>query len=342
MLEEVDYLIVGQGLAGSAMAMALIELGASVVVLDREDANSASRVAAGLVTTVAGKGMNLGWKQAEYLPEALAYYLRLEKVSGRKLFYCKELLRLFVSEKERVKFEKKRELLTKWVTDAKVADLERWNGEHGGFVMLQGGWLDTNVYLDLVRGLLGERYRVGEFDSDKLEVNGERVIYSGISAGNVILCQGSRGLTDSNNLFSHVDHRSAKGEILRVKIEGQSQDQIISCNGWMVPVADGEWRVGATYEWDDMEATPTAAGRAEIEKKLKIMTSADYQILDHQAGVRPIMRNSQPYVGTHSEVARVKFFNGLGSKGVITGPSVAKRFAEHLVNGDELDSELCL
>ena len=94
-----DYLIIGQGLAGSAMAMALRELGAEVFVVDSEDANSASRVAAGLVTTLAGKGMNPGWRQAEYLPAALDYYGALESASNERLFHPSEILRLFDSEK---------------------------------------------------------------------------------------------------------------------------------------------------------------------------------------------------------------------------------------------------
>ena len=340
--DVVDYLIVGQGLAGSAMAMALLEQGASVIVLDREDMNSASRVAAGLVTTVAGKGMNLSWRQAEYLPEAMAYYHQLEQSSGQKLFHSQELLRLFDSEKRKVKFENKIEQLEGWVAEANKEDLARWNSEHGGFVMLQGGWLDTNAYLEVVRDILGARYRVDDFSSSDLTHADDGIEYRGVSAKSIILCQGVSGLTESNNLFSHVEHRSANGEILRVKIEGQSQHQIISNNGWMVPVAKDEWRVGATYEWSDMEGETTAEGRAEVEKKLKVMTDRDYQIIDHQAGVRPIMRKSQPYVGAHPDHPRVKFFNGLGSKGVISGPSVAKHFADHLVNGTELDPELTL
>ena len=84
-LREKDFLIIGQGLAGSALALALRENGASVLVVDDASEHGASRVAVGLITTLAGKGMNPAWRQAEYLPEAVTYYRAMEQRHGRKM-----------------------------------------------------------------------------------------------------------------------------------------------------------------------------------------------------------------------------------------------------------------
>ncbi len=338
---EVDFLIIGQGLAGSALAISLIDLGASVLVLDRGDEDSASRVAAGLVTTVAGKGMNVSWGQAEYLSEALAYYRRLEGVSGEVLFHEMETLRLFDDEKQRIKFLKKRDQLEGWVSDACEGDFVGWNAGYGGFLMSGGGRLDTKAYLRVVREMLGESYREGVFTESDIELRDDGVSWSGVSAKRVIFCQGARGLFESG-LFSYLDHRCAKGEILAIEMPGACERRVVNRNGWMIPMGGGTWRVGATYEWEDMSGSLTEGGKGEIEARIRAITDMSYRVVGHTAGVRPIMRNSQPYVGFHPDHSAVGFFNGLGSKGVTTAPSVGMHFARHLVFGSAIDDALAL
>jgi len=155
---KVDYLIIGQGLAGSAMALQLLESGASVLVVDKERQNSASRVAAGLVTTLAGKGMNPAWRQGEYLAEARAFYARLEEKSGRKLFYEMGVLKAFEDQKQAEKFERKKGDVAEWyreLDEEDRLDLDQWGDgsvrndiqNMGGFMMRSGGRLDTLAYL---------------------------------------------------------------------------------------------------------------------------------------------------------------------------------------------------
>jgi glycine/D-amino acid oxidase-like deaminating enzyme len=52
---EIDFLIIGQGLAGSALAYRLIKEGKKVVLLDQPEANRSSQVAAGLFNPVTGR-----------------------------------------------------------------------------------------------------------------------------------------------------------------------------------------------------------------------------------------------------------------------------------------------
>jgi len=338
---KVDYLIVGQGLAGSALAMALLDKGASVHVIDKEKPNSATRVAAGLVTTLAGKGMNPSWRQAEYLPQAMAYYRKLENTSGRQLFHSMELLKVFDDAKQQAKFERKKEQVDEWYRAAMAEDLSAWQAPYGGFLMRHGGYLDTQAYLQVVQQLLGEHYEKRTFKQGVLEFSDDVVSYEEISAKAVIFCLGVDGLVGEHSHFHSLEHRSAKGEMLLVKLAQKPEDKIISKNGWLVPVGDHLYKVGATYEWTDMQGLTTAEGRAAVEDKLRtILGNDDFEVVNHTAGVRPIVRKSQPMVGTHPRYPQVKLFNGLGSRGVITAPSVAKHFADHLVDGTELDPEL--
>ena len=56
--------------------------------------------------------------------------------------------------------------------------------------------------------------------------------------------------------------------------------------------------------------------------------------------MRPIVRNSQPVIGWHRERENLAIFNGLGSKGVMYAPGVARELAEHLCSQRDIDPEL--
>jgi glycine oxidase len=340
---KVDFIIVGQGLAGSALALALMRRGKSVAVVDNNDPSSATRVAAGLVTTLAGKGMNPAWRQSEYLPEAISYYQKLERESGTALFYPLPVLRLFKDAKEATKFSRKTDSVEEWVAQ-EVAEIppNQLHAEFGGFEMSQSGRLDTVAYLRVVRQKIESEghYLEQNFDEAIVEFSDESVIWKGIQAQKIIVCQGYAGLQAGR--FSKLKHRSAKGEMLTVRVDELDSDRIISRNSWMVPLGENLWRAGATYEWDDLSTTPTDVGRAEVEHKVAALTSLPFEVVGHEVGIRPIIHRSQPVVGLDPTCPQLGFFNGLGSKGVITAPSVAEHFASYLLGESDLDPELAL
>lgn len=340
---NVDFIIVGQGLAGSALAMALMNRGKSVAVVDSNDPSAASRVAAGLVTTLAGKGMNPAWRQSEYLPEAISYYQNLERETGTPLFHPHPVLRLFKDAKESAKFSRKADLVREWVAkDIAEIQANQLHAEFGGFEMAHGGRLDTLAYLKVVRQKIEQKgvYLEQYFDEEAVEFSTEGVRWNGIQAHKIILCQGYAGL--ENGRFSQLKHRSAKGEMLTIRVDNLDSDRIISRNSWMVPLGDSLWRAGATYEWDDLSVTPTDEGRAEVEQKVANLTSLPFEVVKHEAGIRPIIHRSQPVIGLDPAFPQIGFFNGLGSKGVITAPSVGEHFADFLIGKSELDPELAL
>ena len=91
-------------------------------------------------------------------------------------------------------------------------------------------------------------------------------------------------------------------------------------SGWVIPIGEDRYRVGATYEWDNLESGPTPEGREKVERLLRTFTARDFQVIDHQAGIRPIINRSKPVVKYHPEIGWM--VNGLGSKGVIYAPRV--------------------
>jgi glycine oxidase len=335
---NVDYIIVGQGIAGSTLALSLLSRGKSVFVIDRQDKGSSTRVAAGLITPLTGKGMNPAWQQERCLAFADHFYHQLEKLSGRKFYHHQPVVRLFLNEKQQRKWETKKKEHGHWAHDL---DSLPFDLPYGGIEMPDGAWLDTKVFLRVVKDQLSSAgsFVNADFSESDVLFNPNGLSWNDVSAEKIILCQGAYGL-GKGGWYGAVPHRSAKGEILTVWLDGLDENKRYHANGWLAPRGGGVWKAGANYDWDRLDSEPTDEGKEAILEKLRTWVDLPIEVIGHEAGVRPIIRSSQPFVGIHPEYPQVGFFNGLGSKGTLMAPAVADHFAEHLCGQCELDAEL--
>ena len=330
--KDKKILIVGQGLAGTCLAWALWDRGIGFEIVAKGDGSGCSHVAAGMLTPVTGRGLSPAWRLKDFQPEALWFYGAVEKVLGEGFYNPKPILRIFRSEEERAKFEERRDELEEWVDDAPEELGFGVAGAHGGVLWKGGGWMQTHRFLTRSKGSFREKglYR-------QMEVTGGDL--DRLLDHTVILCEGAAGLGEGT--FSYLPERRAKGEILTARIPGLREDCILSgSGGWIIPRGGGIFRAGAGYEWDDLTRYPTAAGREKVEGIISSLTSLTYEVFDHVAGVRPIVRRSQPVIGWHRERENVAIFNGLGSKGVLYAPGAARRLARHLCDNVAIEEDL--
>lgn len=288
--------VLGFGLAGACVALQLQRAGHAVRVV-ADGRSGSTKVAAGLVNPVAGRNFEPSWEVAEAWAVAEPFYVGL----ADDLFHPVPILRLWRDEQDRVKFERKRAVVEPWLAEVSEEGV-LWRG---------GGWLDCPRFLEVAKreflangGGWGE---MGEAD--------ERV-----------WCCGAAGLIRGD--FEGVPHRSAKGEILTVRVPGWDEWRILNRNGWVIPLGGDRYRVGASYEWEDLESGPTPAGRARVEEILRSFTDRPFEIIDHVAGIRPIIHRSEPVI--LYQKGRGWMVNGLGSKGVIYAPRVGLEMVERL------------
>jgi len=89
---EVDYLLIGQGLAGTVLSQRLIRAGKKVRIIDNAKANRSSRVAAGLYNPITGKRLVKTWNADKLFPEIAPFYLGMEEEVGKKFLYQKPIL----------------------------------------------------------------------------------------------------------------------------------------------------------------------------------------------------------------------------------------------------------
>ena len=77
-LNAYDFIIVGQGIAGSLIAHFLLQHNKKILVIDKFNPNSASNIAAGVVNPITGRRMVKSWLIDDVLPFAKSTYRLLE------------------------------------------------------------------------------------------------------------------------------------------------------------------------------------------------------------------------------------------------------------------------
>jgi glycine/D-amino acid oxidase-like deaminating enzyme len=240
-------------------------------------------------------------------PGALRFYRSLESQFGVTLWHTLPVLRLASSEKEWAKITAKLDMpeVRPWLGSARGIP----NGFIGGVELIGGGWLDTRKFLELSAARFRELGRWADTGNTR------------------ILCQGAAGLIAGGM----GGHRCAKGEILTLRADWPETHIRIGSGGWLVPIGGGRFRVGSTYDWDRLDETPTSAGLERITAIAAKLGGGDFDIIDHVAGIRPILRRSQPLIGRGAAGDWV--FNGLGSKGTLYAPGMAAMLADWILDG---------
>ena len=344
--ETLDFLVVGQGLAGSLLAWELARRGQRALVVDEDWRDSSSTVAAGLVNPVIGKRLTLHADTPVWLRHAHETYSAIEAILENPLFHLKPVLRLFIDEQQRDYFFKRQSEEAQrpfWSGPASDDDLAPFSAPWGGAWQTRTGYLDTSAFLSGIRSWLVDRgaLRRERFDYADLEVTETGVRWRGLEARELVFCEGIGGLR--NPWFGTLPYQPAKGEILTLEWRGPAAlpDAVVHKGIWLAPRPDGRWRLGATHQWDPLDTQPTAEGAKHLMEQLAdLVPRAEAHIVDHSAGVRPATRDRAPFLGRHHEQPRLSVFNGFGAKGSLMIPYCAAVLADHLCYGKALPNEL--
>lgn len=309
------WIIVGQGLAGTCLAWQLHARGAAFEIIDSA-APGSSRVAAGLVNPITGKNFQPSADFAIRMPQAVAFYQHLHYTLGQRFWHPLPILRLAADEMEWGKIQPKlaRPEIAPYIGGISPAP-PPW---FAAVVVKHGGRLDTRTFLDASRRFFHEH---GHFREETIELSA--------ATDRHIWCDGAAGLIGGH----HGPHRCAKGEILTLEAPGWDQSHIrIGGGGWLVPIGGGHFKCGSTYQWEDLSPQPTDAALEKISSLARRLGGAEFTITAHEAGVRPILRRSEPYIGPWQHGW---MFNGLGSKGSLHAPAIAALLAAWLLDGTE-------
>ena len=335
-----DFIIVGQGLAGTTLALLLIEQGYTVHIFDQGIDRSSSIVAAGMWNPVSFKRTSKTWKADFFIPLMKEVFGRFEKTLGVSIINSLDIVRIFPDVKSSNDWDARPEL-DAYLRSEKLDVVEN-KVEHpfGYGVVKQGGWMNLPVFLDAARRYFLEKKILSEqtvLETD-IRTSPDSIMLHDQEAERIIICNGSamKGWA----LFSHIPLTRNKGQVLRVKMDGFEMDKILNFYHFVIPVAPFEYRLGSTYEFDVPDPQPTEEVRNQLVESAESTIHAKIEVLEHKAGYRPTMRDRRPAVGFLPENNRIGIFNGLGSKGVMTAPYAALQLIEHIKTGNAIDHEI--
>ncbi|MEZ4901423.1 MAG: FAD-dependent oxidoreductase [Spirosomataceae bacterium] len=317
-MREVDYLIVGQGIAGSVLAWTLHERGQQVLILNDPTLSSSSKASAGVFNPLTGKKMNRTWMVEELFPFAWEFYGSMEQKLQTKLLHFCNVYRPFRNiEEQNFYLSKTADPFTeKYVLEE--ADNEKFTpfieNPLGGLQITEAGWIDCPELLEKISIFFTEKnqYIIESFDYQKIDLQKDSVFYKNIKAKKILFCEGYEAL--QNPFFNWLPFNPVKGESLIAFIEDYPLTEIINQGTIIVPIdGKGKCRLGATYSWDDLDWKTTHEARQLLEEKIAAYLKP-FRVEEQQAGIRPSTDDRRPFIGTHPEYAPLGIFNGLGTK----------------------------
>lgn len=337
-----DYIIVGAGLAGISFAETAFLNNKSFIVFN-DSSQQSSRVAAGLYNPVILKRMSLPMNAAKHMEYIRPFYKYIEDRLGAKFDCHIPVFRRFATiEEQNNWFEATdKPALTPFLSpDIVRTKYEGLDAPYGFGRVLNTGYLDTVTFLDAYHTYLSENSKLIDesFKYNELIIKAGHVSYKGIEARHIIFAEGF-GM-HQNPFFKHLPLDGTKGELLLIKAPALRLDAAVNSGVFIVPVGEDLYKVGATYEWDDKTSIPTQAGKNELIQKLEELISCSYEVIGHFAGIRPTVKDRKPIIGTHPNFTNVHLLNGLGTRGVMLGPPMAKMLYDSIENNVPIDKDV--
>ncbi|KAA3658117.1 MAG: FAD-dependent oxidoreductase [Calditrichaeota bacterium] len=332
-----DYLIVGQGIAGTVLADFILARGKTICVVDDNDPNASTKLAIGTCNPVTGNNFVKTWLADSIFPFARQFYERLETDFGERFYYPKKLYRIFPDEKRKAKWLRKcgQPEYAAFVAESEIdAQLSKWlHIPLGSIEIKQAGFVDTKKLLERYRtrlqenGLLRER----KFDFADLLFESTFVKWHDLAAKRIIFCEGSAAT--NNPLFRDLPFSLNKGQVFTLRIPDFPDDAIIKKKCIVLPWGKSVFKVGATYEAAYENLLPTETGKEILTGQLKDLFKIPFEIIDHEAGIRPASIDRKPLIGMHHQQKLAGIFNGFGAKGLTLTPWFARHFVHHLEDG---------
>ncbi|MFC4738988.1 NAD(P)/FAD-dependent oxidoreductase [Flavobacterium ponti] len=338
----IDFIIVGNGLAGICFAEIAIQNNKTIMVFD-DNSQPSSKIAGGLYNPVVLKRFSEVWKAKEQLEIAFPLYKTIEEKLNITFDYKIPIYRRFASVEEQNNWFQAADkpnlapFLSSNLINKKISNI---NSSFGFGEVLETGYLDVASLIENYSNYLikNNLYSSDRFDYDAIEFNNDFIQYKNIQAKNIIFAEGF-GL-HSNPFFNDLPLDGTKGELLVIKSPELDLNLIVKSNIFLLPLGNDLYKVGATYNWKDKTNNPTEEGKSELIENLKELISCDFEVVKHFAGVRPTVKDRRPLVGAHYKHKNLHVLNGLGTRGVMLGPYLATQLFKNITENAPLENEI--
>lgn len=297
---NIDFLIVGQGLAGSILAYELIRAKKNIIIVDDYHPLTASKTAGAILNPYDNKDWKLNKENAQIIKEAKEYYLELEKELNEKFFYERPMM----------------------IFNEEVIEGETYFKKNSNKIIEGIGQVNGQKLLKA----LGDYF----LEMDVLKQKDELISYSFTK---IIYCEGAQG--SYNKLFKHLPFTKNRGDVLLLKIPNLSPDYIYQYKTRLVPMDEDIFWCGSNYLWNVDHLIPTDDWKKEQINILNEWLKVPFEIVDHLVAERPTTAGQFPLMGYHHLEKNKAIFNGFGTRGFSLIPFFAPRFVDYLLGNSE-------
>ena len=342
-MEKLSILIVGAGLAGTSLAQRLLEKQQQVTLIDSGQNNSTA-IAAGIINPMVFRRMNKSWRVDDFLQEALAYYRKIEDDLNIKLLRPLFLRRLFSSLQEK-EFWEKRQFEKEYSAYLEILSTEDLNyllakNEFGSGRVKQAFWIEAQTYytsqinyFEELGALCKENFSISDFDPE----NGS---YKNNSYDKIIFCCGSNN--GEIPYFSDIPIEKTKGQTLTIHCQELPENESLNRKTFVLPLENNTFKIGSTYEWDNGTLNTTKEARELLLDNFSVISDLPIKVIDQVAGIRPTVLDRRPVLGQHKIHKKLFIFNGLGAKGYLMAPTLAREMAEYLLGEGTISKEVAI
>lgn len=341
-MKQVDYIIVGLGIAGISLCEQLQKHGKSFMVIDN-GAEGSTANSGGVFNPTVLKRFTAAWNASDFFPVATDFYSQLSEKLKEDFFVATPILRIFKSVEEQ----------NNWSVASDKKELEQFlsseflknenpavEAPFGYGEVLGTAQVHTNQLLSRYRNYLkSQGVLLSEnFQYEMIQQKESRVVYKNISAKKIIFSEGAKAVI--NPFFPKQTLIGNKGEYLIIEAPELKLKALLKGSMYVIPLGNDQYKVGATYSRDDYSLDPTAAAREEILSKVKTFIKCPFKVIGQTAGVRPTTKDHRPLLGSLSETPNLVFFNGLGSRGFLMAPLLSEILYNYLEEAMSLPQEM--
>ena len=334
-----DFLIVGQGITGSIVAIQLKKNLKKIKLIDNGNHNSSSKVATGIVQPISLKRCNLSWRGREFYEFSDTFYKEINIESNIELYKPCELLRIFTSFEEQNNWiGKTHNEIYKNILKLNNKKLGKLKNKFGSGIVELCSHLSVNKFLDFVSSLFLKSAELKKdlFNADEIKIKNNRFHYKGDIFSKVIMCDGVNAL--KNPMFNYLPIIPNKGELLKVS-SNILPPQIINCGIFSLPENKNIFTIGSTYSNEDQKNKITMDAKEYLMKKLnKIINIDGIEITDQKFGFRPTSLDRKPLIGEHPIIKNLFTVNGMGSKAILMAPLLVSELLNYIYQKKPLDS----
>lgn len=306
-------------------------------------------VAAGIINPVTGRWMTKTWNFEQLLPEAQTTYQAIEQQFQIQIYHPIPEIRFCQNSDDvkragrRMRNPRYQDVLGPFHPSETAAP--EFTDPHGSFEIKQAAYVELPKVVRTLRSNLAQHghWRDETFQHAALQATATGWRYRDIQVNNVIFCEGAAAR--NNPYFPNLPLKPAKGETLLCQSPSlQLPLKLFHHKKWFLPYPDGTFRIGASYDEQDLSQAPTQRRQDELlaAAEASLKTPHSIQITAHLAGIRPSSSDNRPIIGRHPLHPNLYILNGLGSKGASTAPSVTSQLVRHLLQQQPIPAEVSL